>query len=699
MAYVSQYTGAQIDTILGGKFSAGTVSAPGINLSDTGTGLYKSATNELGIAVNGAQKVNVNSSGVQVTGGLTVNGVMEVKNAFIFTNGADATISTYDAYNLILKGANAAGTSGKGIVLQTYCTAGGGWKDTVAMYNTTGSSPTLQLVPYTGNVIIGTNTLNGSNAILQVACPISIYNADQANARMIINNTGGQSFHLIAGVNSITQNGFSIYDATHAATRLTIASGGNVSIGSATDNGVGAFQVDGNVTFSQNAYLCGNTSGLDSTRRDMSSYSYKGVIIGDNSATYPSLSIGGSLRASSGLISFHNFNNANNLATTAGVMIQAYGDDATVTNNGMHLAIATRLSGSAITERMRITSTGNVLIGTTTDSGTGAKLQVNGAMSTGAFTATGKMTFGDANEAQLQLVTTVARRSDSAGMGYGSIALGANIGAYDTNNKPTVAAVAGVFTRASAIVMTPDANASSPFQIWAAPASSAGAALTKVVDVLSTGLSVTGGISSTGALTATHGTFSDAVEYGVDITGALLASGKYYSGVAIGTALTPNQRIGIGMVYDSGAPSSSYFHITPYGGTEGSIFKIINSSGNVLIGTTIDNASTALLQVNGLISTTGVITTRTNTTVPNTTATTVLALTDGFYQVFARITAIPPTTHSAVGFISVHNGSAKLVSTTTVGVLALSISGSNLQVTQSIGSAQEVWISAVKMPL
>ena len=204
---------------------------------------------------------------------------------------------------------------------------------------------------------------------------------------------------------------------------------------------------------------------------------------------------------------------------------------------------------------------------------------------------------------------------------------------------------------------------------------------------------------TTGALTATHGTFSDAVEYGVDITGALLASGKYYSGVVIGTAPTSNQRIGIGMVYDSGAPSSSYFHITPYGGTEGSIFKIINSSGNVLIGTTIDNASTALLQVNGLISTTGVITTRTNTTVPNTTATTVLALTDGFYQVFARITAIPPTTHSAVGFISVHNGSAKLVSTTTVGVLALSISGSNLQVTQSIGSAQEVWISAVKMPL
>lgn len=386
MAYVSQYTGTQIDTILGGKFSAGTVSAPGINLSDTGTGLYKSATNELGIAVNGAQKVNVNSSGVQVTGGLTVNGVMEVKNAFIFTIGADATLSTYDAYNLILKGANAAGTNGKGILIQAYCTTVGGWRDALAVYNTSGSSPTLQLVPYTGNVIIGTNTLNGSNAILQVACPISIYNADQANARMIINNTAGQSFHLVAGVNSFSQNGFSIYDATHAATRLTIASGGNVSIGSAIDNGVGAFQVDGNVTFSQNAYFCGNTSGLDSTRRDMSSYSYKGAIIGDNSATYPSLAIGGSLRATSGLISFHNFNNANNLATTAGVMIQAYGDDATVTNNGMHLAIATRLSGGALTERMRITSAGNVIIGATFDFGSGEKLQVAGNITIGTLT-------------------------------------------------------------------------------------------------------------------------------------------------------------------------------------------------------------------------------------------------------------------------------------------------------------------------
>ena len=48
----------------------------------------------------------------------------------------------------------------------------------------------------------------------------------------------------------------------------------------------------------------------------------------------------------------------------------------------MALTFGTRDSGGSVTEKMRITSGGNVLINTTSDNGTGAKLQVAGDLST-----------------------------------------------------------------------------------------------------------------------------------------------------------------------------------------------------------------------------------------------------------------------------------------------------------------------------
>jgi len=54
------------------RLPAGTVSAPAATLGDSGTGIYRSATNEFAITNNGTQRLRTTTSGVTVTGTLTV---------------------------------------------------------------------------------------------------------------------------------------------------------------------------------------------------------------------------------------------------------------------------------------------------------------------------------------------------------------------------------------------------------------------------------------------------------------------------------------------------------------------------------------------------------------------------------------------------------------------------------------------------
>ena len=66
---------------------------------------------------------------------------------------------------------------------------------------------------------------------------------------------------------------------------------------------------------------------------------------------------------------------------------------------------------------------------------------------------------------------------------------------------------------------------------------------------------------------------------------SLLAGSKYYSSLIAGYALTANQSAQFGYVYDTTTPTNSYAHITPFGSAEGSKF-IVRADGNVGIGTT-----------------------------------------------------------------------------------------------------------------
>ena len=72
---------------------------------------------------------------------------------------------------------------------------------------------------------------------------------------------------------------------------------------------------------------------------------------------------------------------------------------------------------SSATERMRITSGGNVLIGTTSDSG--AKLRVNGTIQTDGIENAGKWRLGGAYDASgLTLVTTKYLTVEIDGVSY-----------------------------------------------------------------------------------------------------------------------------------------------------------------------------------------------------------------------------------------------------------------------------------------
>jgi len=89
-----------------------------------------------------------------------------------------------------------------------------------------------------GNVGIGTT---GPQKKLHVS------SGDQTTARIRLSNTntasGGDDIELVAGVHNVTQDGFSIYNASSGGTQFVIQGGGNVGIGTTSPNA--KLQVDG----------------------------------------------------------------------------------------------------------------------------------------------------------------------------------------------------------------------------------------------------------------------------------------------------------------------------------------------------------------------------------------------------------------------------------------------------------------------
>ncbi len=69
------------------------------------------------------------------------------------------------------------------------------------------------------------------------------------------------------------------------------------------------------------------------------------------------------------------------------------------------------------------------------------------------------------------------------------------------------------------------------------------------------------------------------------VLGSYLSSSKYYAATLIGYGAAANQSATYGFAYNPGTPTSSFFHVTPYGAAEGSAFSV-SPGGLVGLGTT-----------------------------------------------------------------------------------------------------------------
>ena len=144
-------------------------------------------------------------------------------------------------------------------------------------------------------------------------------NNDQSNARIRMNNSGagGQTFDLVSGLNGTSNAGWSIYDATNGATRFAIASTGAATFSSSVSI--------------NSAITTYSTAAIKQT----SSLMYGGLAIYSNNGTESFLGIG-------------NTGSAVGLSVTYGA-------------SGSFLPLTFSTSEA---ERMRITASGNVGIGT-----------------------------------------------------------------------------------------------------------------------------------------------------------------------------------------------------------------------------------------------------------------------------------------------------------------------------------------------
>ena len=89
-----------------------------------------------------------------------------------------------------------------------------------------GSLQQRMTIDHDGNVGIGTTSPQKK---------LHVSSGDQSTARIRLSNTntasGGDNIELVAGVHNVTQDGFSIYNASGGGTQFVIQGGGNVGIG------------------------------------------------------------------------------------------------------------------------------------------------------------------------------------------------------------------------------------------------------------------------------------------------------------------------------------------------------------------------------------------------------------------------------------------------------------------------------------
>ena len=248
----------------------------------------------------------------------------------------------------------------------------------------------------TGSVGIGTTS---------PTIKLQVSDVDQATARIGVQNVNGQNYQLVAGNPGASNSGFAIFDATASATRMYLDSSGNVGIG--TSSPTNKLQVNGDVAVSY-----GNAGGnkfwtvfsndyrngmlLDGNNRNTQIFATTaagdagGIItFSTRQGTASGASDYGTERMridSSGNVSIGTAATSSALCVARGAGVAAAislrgGNVAEASefwvaqgSGGTEAYLYNRANGPMIfgtnnTERMRIDSSGNLLVGTTSSTG------------------------------------------------------------------------------------------------------------------------------------------------------------------------------------------------------------------------------------------------------------------------------------------------------------------------------------------
>lgn len=270
-----------------GLFGDGTAAAPGMRFTaDQDTGIRRYGNDSLAIVAGGVDRVVVASDRVQVVTAVTVSGNQPVRMEA--SQGGAGAFGRFEFFN----SAGFSSSARAHIEGRRDANADNGYLD-LATADDTNLPPTVKatLTP-TGNFGVGTRTPQTRGHFAA---------GDQTFARCRIQNTGmgGQAFDLVAGINSVGQAGFSIFDATNGMTRMTIDANGNLLVGVTShpfhrvvkqvDPGAAIFTIDN--AFASSVFFFG-------TDRNSFSNALSAMQVGVVSSTGRSINAGGTINAS-----------------------------------------------------------------------------------------------------------------------------------------------------------------------------------------------------------------------------------------------------------------------------------------------------------------------------------------------------------------------------------------------------------------
>lgn len=374
-----------------------------------------------------------------------------VPGRLVFATTSSGTSSPTERMRIDSSGNVGIGTSGPGVKLDVagdirstsgnYYAANGGVYGWGSLATYVGGSSATNIITFQTNSSERMRIDSSGNVGIGTSSPqvrVHISTVDQSTNRVRLQNTGtgGGNFDIIGGLAGVSNAGLSFYDVTNAATRMYIDSSGNVGIGTSSpavkldvngginlgatlisgggvSTGDVAIELGGNRSGSGNCYIdLHSTNGTDFESRIIRYPGANGGMDITNSGT-------GALNLSvlgAGNIVFNNAGNERMRIDSSGnVGIGTSSPGSVLQLNKASGSVDLRLSvggtlytnfyasasdtslysvqalplilGTNNTERMRILSTGKVLIGSTADADA-APFQVNAnAFGNGTYTA------------------------------------------------------------------------------------------------------------------------------------------------------------------------------------------------------------------------------------------------------------------------------------------------------------------------